>query len=63
MEYCDAGSALDILVQLKKPFTEEQISACLYQSVLGLAHLHSMSPKVINYFIKYKHNIYTLDYS
>jgi serine/threonine protein kinase len=53
MEYCDAGSALDMLIQLKKPFTEIQISALLYQAIQGLTYLHNeMSPPIVHRDIK-----------
>ena len=52
MEYCDSGSALDTLIQLKKPFTEPQISSILYQAIQGLHYLHTMQPKIIHRDIK-----------
>eukprot|EP01119_Soliformovum_irregulare_P013308 TRINITY_DN3526_c0_g1_i1.p1 TRINITY_DN3526_c0_g1~~TRINITY_DN3526_c0_g1_i1.p1 ORF type:complete len:1045 (-),score=343.24 TRINITY_DN3526_c0_g1_i1:27-3161(-) len=52
MEYCDAGSALDMLVQLKKPFREIEIATLVQQVLLGLDYLHTMSPPTIHRDIK-----------
>lgn len=52
MEYCDAGSALDLLIQLKKPFTESQIAVLLKQVLQGLHYLHTMNPPTIHRDIK-----------
>lgn len=52
MEYCDAGSALDILIQLKKPFTEAQITVLMKQVLNGLQYLHTMTPATIHRDIK-----------
>lgn len=52
IEYCDAGSALDMLVQLKKPFTELQFITLLGQVLHGLNYLHTMSPPTIHRDIK-----------
>jgi serine/threonine protein kinase len=52
MEYCDAGSALDMLMQLKKPFTEPQMATLLKQALDGLDYLHSMTPPIIHRDIK-----------
>lgn len=60
MEYCDAGSALDILIQLKKPFTEIQIKSVLIQAAEGLNYLHSMSPPIIHRDIKVRQQIRSL---
>uniref|UniRef100_A0A6B2G298 non-specific serine/threonine protein kinase n=1 Tax=Myxobolus squamalis TaxID=59785 RepID=A0A6B2G298_MYXSQ len=40
MEYCSAGSVLDIMKILRKTITEEQISRILYDSLRGLEYLH-----------------------
>eukprot|EP01114_Cavostelium_apophysatum_P010558 TRINITY_DN2442_c1_g1_i1.p1 TRINITY_DN2442_c1_g1~~TRINITY_DN2442_c1_g1_i1.p1 ORF type:complete len:1105 (+),score=306.42 TRINITY_DN2442_c1_g1_i1:300-3317(+) len=52
MEYCDAGSALDVLIQLRKPFSESQIRALMAQVIQGLTYLHKMSPPIIHRDIK-----------
>lgn len=39
-EYCEGGSALDIIKVVGKTFTEQEISAILYQALLGLEYLH-----------------------
>jgi len=41
MEFCDAGSALDIMTSCKKTLTEEQISIIVSHMVQGLSYLHS----------------------
>jgi len=41
MEFCDGGSALDIMTSSKKSFPEEQISIIVSHMVEGLAYLHS----------------------
>jgi len=41
MEFCDGGSALDIMTCCKKTFSEEHISIILAQMVQGLSYLHS----------------------
>jgi len=52
MEYCDAGSALDVITQLKKPFTELQIASLMHQTLFGLYYLHTMSPPTVHRDIK-----------
>lgn len=41
-----------MLIQLKKPFTELQISALLSQAIQGLSYLHGVSPPIIHRDIK-----------
>ena len=41
MEFCDGGSALDIMHTCKKTFSEDQIAAICAQMVQGLKYLHS----------------------
>jgi len=41
MEYCNGGSALDVMNATRKPFTEDQIAAICSQVVEGLVYLHS----------------------
>jgi len=41
MEFCDGGSALDIMTSSRKTFTEEQISIIMSQMVQGLTYLHT----------------------
>eukprot|EP01116_Phalansterium_solitarium_P004885 TRINITY_DN1608_c1_g2_i1.p1 TRINITY_DN1608_c1_g2~~TRINITY_DN1608_c1_g2_i1.p1 ORF type:complete len:1045 (+),score=376.85 TRINITY_DN1608_c1_g2_i1:171-3305(+) len=52
MEYCDAGSALDLLNQLRNPWTEAQLAVMLRETLQGLAYLHSSSPPIIHRDIK-----------
>eukprot|EP01102_Stenamoeba_stenopodia_P003992 TRINITY_DN14124_c0_g1_i1.p1 TRINITY_DN14124_c0_g1~~TRINITY_DN14124_c0_g1_i1.p1 ORF type:complete len:948 (-),score=229.86 TRINITY_DN14124_c0_g1_i1:61-2904(-) len=40
MDYCGAGSTLDIIKKHKKNFTEKQISAVMYYVLKGLIYLH-----------------------
>lgn len=40
MEFCDGGSALDIMNSLKKPFSEAQVAAMVSNMVQGLVYLH-----------------------
>jgi len=41
MEFCDGGSALDIMTSGKKTFSEDNISIVVSHMVQGLAYLHS----------------------
>lgn len=41
MEFCEGGSALDIVKVTKHTFTERQCQCVLYHSLQGLAYLHS----------------------
>jgi serine/threonine protein kinase len=41
MEFCEGGSALDILNICKRSFTEEEIAAMMSQMLKGLTFLHS----------------------
>jgi len=41
MEFCDGGSALDLMNSIKKTFTEDQIASLCAQMIQGLAYLHS----------------------
>lgn len=40
MEYCGLGSVLDVINTIKKTLTEQQISAVVAYTVLGLIYLH-----------------------
>jgi serine/threonine protein kinase len=52
MEYCDAGSTLDLMTQLKKPFPEEAIAVIIKQVLNALSYLHHMKPPTIHRDIK-----------
>ncbi|KAL4429134.1 hypothetical protein ABPG74_015162 [Tetrahymena malaccensis] len=39
-EYCEGGSALDLIKIIQRTFNEQEISAILYQALLGLQYLH-----------------------
>ncbi|KAJ3112950.1 hypothetical protein HDU96_003976 [Phlyctochytrium bullatum] len=41
MEFCDAGTLFDILHAYPAKFSEEQISALLFETLLGLGYLHT----------------------
>lgn len=41
MEFCEGGSALDLMNICKRSFTEDQISVMMYQMLEGLKYLHS----------------------
>lgn len=41
MEFCDGGSALDLMQLCNKSFSEEEISAILQHMIKGLIYLHS----------------------
>ncbi|KAH6583017.1 hypothetical protein BASA61_008224 [Batrachochytrium salamandrivorans] len=41
MEYCGGGSLDAIYRSLKKPLTEDQIAAIIYESLVGLDYLHN----------------------
>lgn len=42
MEYCGAGSVSDIMRLRRKTLTEDEVSAVLKDTVMGLSYLHSM---------------------
>ncbi|KAL4472278.1 hypothetical protein ABPG72_011639 [Tetrahymena utriculariae] len=39
-EFCEGGSALDLIKIIQRTFNEQEISAVLYQALLGLQYLH-----------------------
>jgi len=41
MEFCEGGSALDILNICKRPFSEDEVSAMLFHMLNGLVYLHT----------------------
>jgi len=41
MEFCDAGSTLDLMTACKRTFSEQEISVIVSHMVQGLAYLHS----------------------
>ena len=52
MEYADAGSSLVIMMQLKKPFSETEISALLLQVCKGLDYLNNLDPPIVHRDVK-----------
>lgn len=52
MEYADAGSALTIMMQLKKPFNESHIQALAFQVCKGLEYLHLQDPPIVHRDVK-----------
>ncbi|KAJ3071881.1 hypothetical protein HDU99_002321, partial [Rhizoclosmatium hyalinum] len=41
MEFCGGGALDSIYRAIKKPFTEDQIAAIIYESIVGLEYLHN----------------------
>lgn len=39
-EYCEGGSALDLIKVMERNFVEQEIAAILHQALLGLTYLH-----------------------
>jgi len=52
IEFCDGGSALDIIRKLKKTLTEEQIRSILKQVVDAVNYIHNVSPPICHRDIK-----------
>lgn len=52
IEFCDAGSCLDVIRKLGKPFNEKQIRAVMRQVVSGVAYIHGVTPPICHRDIK-----------
>lgn len=52
IEFCDAGSCLDVIRKLGRPFTEKQIRSVMRQVVSGVAYIHGVTPPICHRDIK-----------
>jgi serine/threonine protein kinase len=52
IEYCDAGSCLDIIKKQHRPFNEKQIRCVMKQVVQGVAYIHGLKPPICHRDIK-----------
>ncbi len=52
IEFCDAGSCLDVIRRMRRPLTEKEIKCTLKQVVQGLQYIHSRIPQICHRDIK-----------